>query len=76
MLVKVEISLLARSTLQVPQLMQEAAERGMAVQVVKNRLVLDDPLPATITATILGRAAQIEPEFISARTKEVVTPKG
>ena len=29
-------------------------------------------MPATITATILGLAAQIEREFISARTKEAL----
>ena len=38
----------------------------------KNRMVLDQSLPATITATILGLAAQIEREFISARTKEAL----
>ena len=40
------------------------------VYIAKNRMVLDQSLPATITATILGLAAQIEREFISARTKE------
>ena len=35
-------------------------------------MVLDQSLPVTITATILGLAAQIEREFISARTKEAL----
>ena len=42
------------------------------MHIVKNRMVLDQSLPATITATILGLAAQIEREFISARTKETL----
>ena len=48
------------------------AERGVTVHIAKNRMVLDQSLPATITATILGLAAQIEREFISARTKEAL----
>ena len=63
---------LARSTLQVLELLQAAADRGVTVHIAKNRMVLDQSLPATITATILGLAAQIEREFISARTKEAL----
>ena len=72
MLVAAEVSRLARSTLQVLELLQAAAERGVTVHIAKNRMVLDQSLPATITATILGLAAQIEREFISARTKEAL----
>ena len=54
------------------ELLQAAAERGVTVHIAKNRMVLDQSLPATITATILGLAAQIEREFISARTKEAL----
>ena len=71
-LVAAEVSRLARSTLQVLELLQAAAERGVTVHIAKNRMVLDQSLPATITATILGLAAQIEREFISARTKEAL----
>ena len=71
-LVAAEVSRLARSTLQVLELLQAAAERGLTVHIAKNRMVLDQSLPATITATILGLAAQIEREFISARTKEAL----
>jgi len=67
-----EVSRLARSTLQVLELLQEATEREVAVHIAKNRMVLDESLPATITATILGLAAEIEREFISARTKEAL----
>ena len=53
-LVAAEVSRLARSTLQVLELLQAAADRGVTVHIAKNRMVLDQSLPATITATILG----------------------
>ena len=53
-LVAAEASRLARSALQVLELLQAAAERGLTVHIAKNRMVLDQSLPATITATILG----------------------
>ena len=56
-LVAAEVSRLARSTLQVLELLQAAAERGVTAHIAKNRMVLDQSLPATITATILGLAA-------------------
>ena len=52
-LVAAEVSRLARSTLQVLELLQAAADRGVTVHIAKNRMVLDQSLPATITATIL-----------------------
>ena len=39
---------------------------------VKNGMVMDGSMQATITATILGLAAQIEREFLSLRTKEAL----
>ena len=41
-LVAAEVSRLARSTLQVLELLQVAAERGVTVHIAKNRMVLDD----------------------------------
>ena len=35
-------------------------------------MVMDDSLPSRITATVLGLAAEIEREFISARTTEAL----
>ena len=40
-LVAAEVSRLARSTLQVLELLQAAAERGVTVHIAKNRMVLD-----------------------------------
>ena len=68
-----EISRLARSTLQVLEILEMAAEKGVSVHIVKNGLVMDGSIQATITATILGLAAQIEREFISLRTREALT---
>ena len=72
-LVAAEVSRLARSALQVLELLQVAAERGLTVHIAKNHMVLDQSLPATITATILGLAAQIERELLSA---PLARPKG
>ena len=47
-LVAAEVSRLARSTLQVLELLQAATERGVTVHIAKNRMVLDQSLPATI----------------------------
>jgi hypothetical protein len=68
-----EISRLARSTLQVLEILELAAKKSVSVHIVKNGLVMDGSIQATITATILGLAAQIEREFISMRTKEALT---
>ena len=74
-LVAAEVSRLARSTLQVLELLQRAAEKELSVHIAKNQLVMDGSMPATITATILGLAAQIEREFISVRTKEALAQR-
>lgn len=46
-----------------------AAQKGISVHIAKNHMIMDGSMQATITATILGLAAHIEHEFISARTK-------
>lgn len=67
-----EISRLARSTLQVLEVLQEAAKREIAVHVAKSNMVMDGSLNSRITAVVLGLAAEIEREFISARTTEAL----
>jgi DNA invertase Pin-like site-specific DNA recombinase len=67
-----EVSRLARSTLQVLEILEFAAEKEIGVHIVKNRMVMDGSLPSRITATVLGLAAEIEREFISARTTEAL----
>lgn len=67
-----EISRLARSTLQVLEILQEAAKREITVHVAKSNMVMDGSLNSRITAVVLGLAAEIEREFISARTTEAL----
>ena len=68
-----EISRLGRSTLQVLEILELAAKKEISMHIAKNHIVIDDSsIQSTITATILGLAAQIEREFISTRTKEAL----
>jgi DNA invertase Pin-like site-specific DNA recombinase len=69
-LVVAEISRLARSTLQVLEIMQAAAAGQVALHVVKNAMVMDGSIQSKIYATIFGLAAEIERDFISQRTRE------
>jgi len=71
-LIFAEISRIARSTLQVLEVLQHCAERGIAVHIAKQNMRLDDSMQSRITATVLGLAAEIEREFISMRTKEAL----
>lgn len=71
-IVVAEVSRLARSTLQVLEILEKAAERQVSFHFVKSGIIMDGSLQSTITATILGLAAQIEREFISSRTKEAL----
>lgn len=74
-LVVSEISRLARSTLQVLEIMQECAGRGVELHAVKNRIVLDGTLQAKVIATVFGLAAEIERDLISARTREALAKR-
>jgi DNA invertase Pin-like site-specific DNA recombinase len=70
-----EISRLARSTLQVLEILQEAARKEIGVHVAKSNMVMDGSLNSRITAVVLGLADEIEREFISARTTEALAKR-
>ena len=70
-----EISRLARSTLQVLEILQETTKKEIIVHVAKSNMVMDGSLNSKITATVLGLAAEIEREFISARTTEALAKR-
>lgn len=74
-LVFAEISRVARSTLQVLEVLELALERGVALHIAKQRMTLDDSLNAKIIATSLGMAAEIERYFISQRTVEALAKR-
>lgn len=70
-----EISRLARSTLQVLEILQEAAKKEIGVHIAKSNMVMDGSLNSKITAVVLGLAAEIERDFISARTTEALAKR-
>jgi len=70
-----EISRLGRSTLQVLEILELAVRKRICIHIVKNQMIMDGSMQSTITATILGLAAQIEREFISVRTKEALAKR-
>ncbi|OED42107.1 resolvase [Chromatiales bacterium (ex Bugula neritina AB1)] len=76
-LVVSEISRMARSTLQVLEILEVAAEKNIAVHVVKQNMIFaeSENMTSTIMATVLGLAAQIEREFVSQRTKEALAKR-
>ena len=70
-----EISRMARSTLQVLEILECCMHKGLSVHIAKQQMVLDDSMPSRITATVLGLAAEIERELISLRTTEALAKR-
>ena len=74
-----EISRMARSTLQVLEMLEIGMERALHIHIAKQRMILDGSLHSRIAATVLGLAAEIERELIGpARAKRWPSgrPKG
>lgn len=70
-----EISRIARSTLQVLEVLEECMNQGVDVYIAKQNMQLDGSIQSKIIATNLGLAAEIEREFISMRTKEALAAR-
>jgi DNA invertase Pin-like site-specific DNA recombinase len=70
-----EISRMARSTLQVLEMLALGMERELHIHIAKQQMLLDSSLNSRITATILGLAAEIERELIAARTREALAKR-
>lgn len=70
-----EISRMARSTLQVLEILEYCMAKGIGVHIAKQKMVLDGSMQSRITATVLGLAAEIEREFISIRTTEALAKR-
>ena len=70
-----EISRMARSTLQVLEILECCMQRGLSVHIAKQQMVLDESMPSRITATVLGLVAEIERELISLRTSEALAKR-
>lgn len=67
-----EVSRMARSVLEVLDILKISMEKELKIYVSKQNLRLDNSLQAKIYATVLGLAAEIERAFISTRTKEAL----
>jgi DNA invertase Pin-like site-specific DNA recombinase len=70
-----EISRMARSTLQVLEILECCMRREISVHIAKQQMVLDSSMQSRIAATVLGLAAEIERELISLRTKEALAQR-
>jgi DNA invertase Pin-like site-specific DNA recombinase len=70
-----EISRMARSTLQVLEMLTLGMERELRIHITKQQMILDGSLHSRITATVLGLAAEIERELIAARTREALAKR-
>lgn len=74
-LIFAEVSRIARSTLQVLEVLEVCMDKNIDVYVAKQNMQLDGSMQSRITATVLGLAAEIEREFISMRTKEALAAR-
>ncbi len=70
-----EISRMARSTLQVLEVLELCMSQGFNVHIAKQNMQLDGSMQARIIATVLGLAGEIEREFIRLRTKEALAAR-
>lgn len=74
-LIVAEVSRLARSTIQALEVCESCAARGVSLHVVKSGLILDGSMSARIVVTVLALAAEIEREFIRARTRAALATR-
>ena len=70
-----EISRIARSTLQVLEVLEYCTQNQLNVYIAKQKMILDRSMQSKITATVFGLAAEIEREFISTRTTEALAAR-
>lgn len=70
-----EVSRIARSTLQVLEVLEYCTEKAVHVHIAKQNMIFDGSIQSKITATVLGMAAEIEREMISLRTKEALAAR-
>jgi len=70
-----EISRMARSTLQVLEIMRDCADKKIEVHIVKTKMVIDDSIQSKAMVLVYGLVAEMEKSFISIRTKEALARK-
>ena len=74
-LIFAEVTRMARSTIQVLEILEYCMDKKIMVHIAKQNMVLDGSMQAKIIATILGLAGEIEREFIRQRTKEALAAR-
>lgn len=74
-LIFAEVTRMARSTIQVLEILEYCMDKEITVHIAKQNIVLDGSMQAKIIATILGLAGEIEREFIRQRTKEALAAR-
>ncbi|MEZ8094538.1 recombinase family protein [Photobacterium swingsii] len=70
-----EVTRMARSTLQVLEILELCMDKQLKVHIAKQNMQLDGSLSSKIIATMLGLAGEIEREFIRMRTKEALAAR-
>ena len=70
-----EISRIARSTLQVLEVLKECNTKEITVHIVKSNMIVDNSIQSKALVLIYGLVAEMERDFISMRTKEALTRK-
>lgn len=74
-LIVAEFSRIARSLLQILEVMQLATEKGLKIIVVKENMVMDDSVTSQAMAAIFGIAAMIERDLNKRRTAESIAAR-
>lgn len=71
-----ELSRIARSTIQILEVIQITQDRGITLYSLKENFCnMDNSIASTVTKTIFALVAQIERELISLRTREALHAK-
>lgn len=70
-----EISRMARSTLEVLEILRDCADKKIEVHIVKTKMVIDDSIQSKAMVLVYGLVAEMEKSFISVRTKEALARK-
>jgi len=65
-----EMSRLARSLLQILEIVETCTEKGIKIYAVKGNWTLNDSIESKVLLMALGMVAEIERDFISLRTRE------
>ena len=71
-----ELSRIARSTIQILEVIQLTQDKGITLYSLKENFCnMDNSIASTVTKTIFAQVAQIERELISLRTREALHAK-